>query len=212
MPAFLSLENLRPFFDLSDKHLLQRLKWSLVPFSQQFFNDYNEKPDLYGPFWVLATLICSMYTSSNLYCYLTFDDKEEAFNTTTNKIPVAAAIVFGVAIGLPSLMRLVLNLYGTQQSDQQRQTSLVKSVGIYCYSFCPLIVASCLCGVLPYQLVHWLIILVAGAQQVAVLFTSFWADFQQNLPPQTRWIAIGVMAAIQLVLLLVFKLYFYPLP
>ena len=94
--------------------VLNRLKLSLIPFKQHFFNDFNEKPDLYGPFWILTTLIASLYISSNLYCYYVFDDKEEAAaQMTTKKITVAAFIVYGVGIGLPLLMKILLNLYGT---------------------------------------------------------------------------------------------------
>jgi hypothetical protein len=67
-----------------------------------------------------------------------------------------------------------------------------------------------LCGFIPFDVAHWILILAAGACQIGSLFMSLWEDFKQQLEPKLRWIAIGVMAAVQLTLLLVFKFYFYP--
>jgi len=87
---------------------------------------------------------------------------------------------------------------------------VIQSIGIYCYSFSPLILAAILCGFVPYQIAHWIFIGLAGAHQVTCLFFSFWEDFKEQLTAKLRWVAIAFMAIVQLTLLLVFKLYFYP--
>lgn len=83
-------------------------------------------------------------------------------------------------------------------------------MGIYCYSFVSLIIASVLCGCIPYQIAHWILISLAGVHQVQFLFICFWHDLQEQLLPKVRWVAIAVMALVQVGLLLVFKFYFYP--
>lgn len=83
VPTFLSLKQLRPYFDVSTKSVVVRLGLALIPFNKKFVDNYKEKPDLYGPFWILTTLIVSLFISSNLYCYMTYpEDKKEALTTS----------------------------------------------------------------------------------------------------------------------------------
>jgi len=90
----------------------------MIPFSKSFVNQYKEKPDLYGPFWILTTLIATLFISSNLYFFISNsgsveEEKNEALGISARSIPVAASIIYGVGFGLPLCMRLLLNLYGT---------------------------------------------------------------------------------------------------
>jgi protein YIPF1/2 len=47
-----------------------RLLTSLIPFNRKFFNIYKEKPDLYGPLWILTTLIIVLSIAGNFSRYL----------------------------------------------------------------------------------------------------------------------------------------------
>jgi uncharacterized membrane protein len=130
MPSFLSLNNLRPYFEVSSKQLIKRVGLAMIPFSQKFMTDYNAKPDLYGPFWVLTTLICTLFISSNLYCYIMFNQKDDESSSgiTFRAIPTAAAVIYGVGIGLPLLMKLLLSFYGTgaqQQPEGNRHVTYI---------------------------------------------------------------------------------------
>ena len=121
IPEFMSLKRLRPYFDLTSKQFIKRLGFAMVPFNKSFVMEYNRQPDLYGPFWVLTTLVCTLFISSNLYYYINFSqDKDEALGITFKQIPIAAAVIYGVGFGLPLLMKLVLNLYGTRQQPQNQ--------------------------------------------------------------------------------------------
>lgn len=109
---------MRPYFQLTSKEQGKRVGLAMIPFSQKFMTDYNQKPDLYGPFWVLTTLICTLFISSNLYCYIIFDEKaSESKGLTYKTIPTAAAVIYGIGIGLPLLMKLLLNFYGIQNPE-----------------------------------------------------------------------------------------------
>lgn len=122
----MSLKVLRPYFDVPTKLIITRLGLSLVPFNKNFVANYSEKPDLYGPFWVLTTLVATLFISSNMYCYITWpDEKGEALSVSFKTIPVAASIIYGVGVGLPLLFKLFLNLYGIQQPNQEQQESHV---------------------------------------------------------------------------------------
>lgn len=114
MPAILSLKTLGPYFDVSDQLIRTRIVFALLPFNKKFFDNYKTKPDLYGPFWILTTLVATMFISSNLYCYITYPgDAKKALSISFKTIPVAATVVFTVGIGLPLLLKAILNLYGT---------------------------------------------------------------------------------------------------
>ena len=72
---------------------------------------------MYGPFWVLTTLVAALFTSSNMYCKMAKEEEEEQSCTiSVQSIPVAASIIYGVSIGVPLLIRLTLQLYGTVQA------------------------------------------------------------------------------------------------
>ena len=90
--------------------------FSLIPFNKKFFNDYNKQPDLYGPFWVLTTLITTLFISANLARYINWpDDSKEKFFYSFNIVPVAASLLYGLGFGLPLLIKVMLNLYGHGQ-------------------------------------------------------------------------------------------------
>ena len=94
--------------------ILLRLGHAMIPFSNRFITGYRKKPDLYGPFWVLTTLVATLFISSNIYCFLTFTtDNKQALAVSIKLIPIAATVIYGVAIGLPLLLKLIVNLYGT---------------------------------------------------------------------------------------------------
>ena len=69
---------------------------------------------MYGPFWIWTTLICLLFISGNISRYIRLGYEDFTYNFTV--IPIACSIVYGVGIGLPLLMKIVLNLYGTDSS------------------------------------------------------------------------------------------------
>ena len=113
MPEVLSLKRLQPYFDVTTKQILQRVFLSLVPFNKKFFENYNTKPDLYGPFWILTTLVATLFIGGNISRFITWSSQKEPFSYSFKSVPIAASVVYGVGIGLPLLIKLILNLYGT---------------------------------------------------------------------------------------------------
>ena len=112
LPACLSLNHLKPYFDVSTKSVIKRLLLSLIPFDKKFFNEFNEKPDLYGPFWVITTLIATLFISSNVARFINWP-KDTDFYYSFSTVPVAASVLYGVGFGMPALIKTMLNLYGS---------------------------------------------------------------------------------------------------
>lgn len=161
MPEFLSLKKLQPYFNVTTKEVITRVLLSLVPFNKKFFEHFNEKPDLYGPFWTLTSLVAALFIGGNVTRYITWPSKEVPFSYSFKTVPVATSVIYGVGIGLPLLIKLILNLYGTGD-PATRTTTTVQSIGIYCYSFTSLIVATILCCLIPYQIAQWIFISLAA--------------------------------------------------
>ena len=50
---------------------------ALFPFNRRFFELYKKNPDLYGPFWIMSTLIVVLVIAANLENYWIAADKEK---------------------------------------------------------------------------------------------------------------------------------------
>ena len=126
----------------------ERIIHSLMPFNQKFYDHYHKKPDLYGPFWILATLVVVLTISGNLSRYLEIEDKSK-FSYTFHIVPISISVLFGLAIGLPLGLRLFIKFFG----DKETTVPICHGIGIYSYSFSSFLVSSILCGIIP---VGWL--------------------------------------------------------
>jgi len=142
--------------------------------------------------------------SGNLSRYLEIEDKTK-FRYTFHIVPIATSVLFGLAIGLPLALRFVVKVFG----DKESTVPVLHGVGIYAYSFSSFLVSSLLCGVIPVGWVQWLLILYSGGTSVAFLVAVYWADLSATLDARKRAFVVGGIAVSQIVLLLIFRLYFF---
>lgn len=177
---------------------------SLMPFNQKFYGLYQKKPDLYGPFWILATLVVILTISGNLSRYLETDDKTK-FSYTFNIVPISISVLFGIVIGLPLGLRLFVKFFG----DKETTVPVLHGVGIYSYSFSSFLISSALCGIIAIPWIQWILIVYSGLTSCMFLVATYWADLNQTLDARKRAIACGIIVAVQITLLLIFKLYVY---
>lgn len=141
----LELKFLQPFFDVNTKMIKQRLMSAVFPPKfKGFYAEYSEKPDLYGPIWIYSTLVCFLFISGNIARYIKSESDAE-FTYNFKVIPIAFSIVFGVGIGLPLLMKFLLNMYRSGEGDVK--LSHVAAVGIYGYSFTSFLVPVIVCAI-----------------------------------------------------------------
>ena len=95
----LTIEFFVQYFDVSTDDIRNRLITSLIPFNSRFHQLYKDKPDLYGPFWIYTTLIIMLAIAGNLSRY--FQMGSAGFTYNFNFIPVAATVLYSMALGLP---------------------------------------------------------------------------------------------------------------
>ena len=82
-----------------------------MPFNQKFYFLYKQKPDLYGPFWILATLVVILTISGNLARYFETEDKSK-FEYSFKIVPIAISALFGIVLALPMGLRLFIKFFG----------------------------------------------------------------------------------------------------
>lgn len=204
----MSLERLQPYFNVTTKDVVTRVMLSLVPFNKKFFENYNNRPDLYGPFWILTSLVAAIFISGNVSRYITWPSKEVPFSYSFKTVPVATSVIYGVGIGLPLFIKLILNLYGTGD-PATRTVTTVQSIGIYCYSFSSMIIATILCGLIPYSIAHWILISLAGVQSIGFLLITYHEDLKKELETKQRWALIVLICLVQIGMLALLKFYFF---
>lgn len=195
---------IKPYFDISTQEVKERFVASLMPFNQKFYALYHKKPDLYGPFWILATLVVILTISGNLSRYLETEDKKD-FSYTFHIVPISISLLFGIVIGLPLGLRMFVKFFG----DKETTVPVMHGVGIYSYSFSSFLISSSLCGIIAISWIQWILIVYSGLTSCMFLIATYWADLNVTLDARKRLIAVGLIATIQIVLLLVFKLYVF---
>ena len=113
-------------------------------------------------------------------------------------------VLYGVGLGLPLLIKCLVNTYGSSEHP----TPLVNAVGIYGYSFSSFIITCLLCSI-PSDWLQWLLITYSAITSLTFLISAYWEDFKTSLEPKYRWAIVLVMCAVQLTLLILFKVYFF---
>ena len=58
------------YFNVETDDIMKKLKSSLIPINKTFSEEVEQNPDLYGPFWLLTTLILATVVTANFSRYL----------------------------------------------------------------------------------------------------------------------------------------------
>ena len=150
------------------------------------------------------TLVVVLTISGNLSRYLETDDSSE-FTYTFKIVPIAVSLLFGLGIFLPLMIRLAVKLLGNSESS----VPMLTGVGIYCYSYASFLVSALLCGIIPNNVVQWILILYSTLTSMAFLVSTYWADLSNSLESNKRMGVIAFICLAQVGVLLVFKLYIF---
>ncbi|KAG2470487.1 CLPP protease, partial [Polypterus senegalus] len=176
-----------------ETEVLDRIKGSVLPLPGRSFVKHHlrNNPDLYGPFWICATLALIMAISGNVSTFLNESgDSNYHYSPQFHKVTVACVIIYCYAWLVP------LGLWGflqwrTNQSRSLSNYSFLETVSTYGYSLFIYIPAAVLC-VIPEGWVHWLIFLLATVVSGSVLIFTFWPILSDD----TRVAALSTMVAI----------------
>jgi len=192
----------RPYFDIDTITELGRQRKALLPFTDELFFGPNEKPDLYGPFWIVATLGFLMAAMSNLSRYL-YDKQTDPsqWNSDIRKISEAFSFLYSGLVIIPGVTFFVLRSWN-------ENPSLIMLVSLYGYSLVSY-VPTCMMCALPFELGKWLGILASFALSLLFLTKNIYSPLSEEKKKKPGYYVVGWLGICQLTLSAVLKFYFF---
>merc|ERR1719233_312666 len=199
----------QPWFDLTTEIALTRLRSALSPWRNEAFYSVNtdDRPDLYCPLWILATLTFLVAAVSNVARYLDSQDAGkhiEDWSSDVVQLTVASSILGCFSLFVPITIYGILRHIG-------KPKDFVEILSIYGYSLTVYIPSTFLLA-FPSPALRWMIFLVAAAVSIAFLVRNLW------LTSQTGWSSprsgngipcLAVIITAHAVLALVIKFYYF---
>ena len=87
--------------------MVERIKLNFMPFKKEFVEKIKENPDVYGPFWILTTIIFLLGSTGNLSRYFYNWEKTE-YIFKLELVRYGVILVYNIGFGVPSLLYFVL--------------------------------------------------------------------------------------------------------
>ncbi|XP_046939914.1 protein YIPF1 isoform X2 [Lynx rufus] len=182
--------------DDSDKtEVFDRIKGSLLPIpGKNFVRLYiRSNPDLYGPFWICATLVFAIAISGNLSNFLIhLGEKTYHYVPEFRKVSIAATIIYAYAWLVP------LALWGFLMWRNSKVMNIVsysflEIVCVYGYSLF-IYIPTAVLWIIPQKAVRWILVMMALSVSGSVLAMTFWPAVRED----NRRIALATIVTIVL--------------
>ncbi|KAL4828057.1 hypothetical protein H8958_007918 [Nasalis larvatus] len=208
-PGFWTFSYYQSFFDVDTSQVLNRIKGSLLPRPGHNFvrHHLRNRPDLYGPFWICATLAFVLAVTGNLTLVLAQRrDPSIHYSPQFHKVTVAGISIYCYAWLVP------LALWGFLRwrkgvRERMGPYTFLETVCVYGYSlfvFIPMVVL----WLIPVPWLQWLFgALALGLSATGLVFT-LWPVVRED----TRLVAMVLLSAVVLLHALLAvgcKLYFF---
>ncbi|XP_035299410.1 protein YIPF2 isoform X3 [Cricetulus griseus] len=154
-PRFWTFDYYQSFFDVDTSQVLDRIKGSLLPHPGHNFVRYHlrNRPDLYGPFWICATLAFVLAVTGNLTLVLAQRrDPSIHYSPQFHKVTIAGITIYCYAWLVPlALWGFLRWRQGTR--EHMGLYTFLETVCVYGYSlfvFIPTVWSGC-----SGSLEHW---------------------------------------------------------
>ncbi|XP_074817799.1 protein YIPF1 isoform X1 [Natator depressus] len=192
---FWTFEYYQTFFDVDTYQVLDRIKGSVFPIpGKNFVRLYiRSNPDLYGPFWICATLVFAIAISGNLSNFFIHLGKP-AFRYVPEfrKVSIAATAIYAYAWLVP------LALWGFLMWRNSKVMNIVsysflEIVCVYGYSLF-IYIPTAILWIIPQKAVRWILVMFALCLSGSVLVMTFWPAVRDD----NRRIALATMVTVVL--------------
>ena len=190
---------IRPYFQVTFNDIKTRIIQSFIPLNNLFFNTANDKPDLYGPFWIYTTLIYVMAAGGALSYYFT-DNKNNYFQSF---VPVAGSILYSFGFGFPLVLWLCFKFF----KINMKYMTLICLYGYSLTCFVPVLII-CAFG---FNWLQWLVLTYAILNSTAFVLINLWNTIKGQ-EDKTKYTILGIISANQFIFYLTLKLYFFGAP
>ncbi|XP_016341732.1 protein YIPF1-like [Sinocyclocheilus anshuiensis] len=180
---FWTFEYYQTLFDVDSHQVKNRIIGSILPWpGKNFVEVYlRSNPDLYGPFWICATLVFAIAVSGNISSFLVNQGQPKfRYVPDFSKVTMAATAIYSYAWLVP------LALWGFLTWRNRKITSLVsysflQIVCVYGYSL-SIYIPAVILWIIPSEGLRWCSIVVALCLSGSVLVMTFWPAIRDDKP------------------------------
>ncbi|NWR40595.1 YIPF1 protein, partial [Tachuris rubrigastra] len=192
---FWTLEYYQAFFDVDTKQVLERIKASVTPIPGKNFvrHRLRNNPDLYGPFWICATLALALAVSGNLSQLSALrGHPERRYSPHFHHVTVAATLIYCYAGLVPlALWGFLCWRRGGPGGDSGGSFSLLETLCAYGYSLSAYVPAAVL-WVVPVPWLQWVLLALPALLSASALAVTFWPPLRAG----GRVSAVAVVATL----------------
>jgi len=197
-----SFEYYQAFFDVDTDQVLSRMLGSMMPSKQNYLLEkIRPNPDLYGPFWICATLVFTIAICGNLSSFFAHEGKHK-WHSDFRLVSLSACVIYGYAWIVPVVIWAYLLWRGNLAGY-----SFLEIVCVYGYSLAIFIPISVL-WVFQYDWLRWLLVIIGVCLSGSVLAMTFWRAVEDD-SRKYAIATIGFIVLLHFILALGFKLYFF---
>ena len=189
-----TLDPLRKFFNVETDDVVSRLKDALLrPHGRDFLNKMNgvgPGPDIYGPFWLAATLVFVCTTFGNYARYMSSraqgENAIQEWYFDVDKVTTTFSIFYGYFLA-PVALHFYL-IFSWKAS-----VGLMRLVCLYGYALTAFVPISVIC-MIPSETVRWMSIIAGAVVSSTFLAMNLWAPLGELNPNSTAVSQLPVIA------------------
>ncbi|XP_072458446.1 protein YIPF2 isoform X3 [Notamacropus eugenii] len=189
--------------------VLERIRSSVLPIPSQNFvrHRLRHHPDLYGPFWICATLAFTLAVSSNLATLLqNWRDSSFSYSPQFHKVTVAGITIYCYAWLVPTALWGFLQWRKGVREHMSCYTFL-EIVCVYGYSLF-IYIPTVVLWLIPISGLQWFLGVTAVSLSGAMLLLTFWPLVRSDTKVVSA-VLLTVMVALHGLLAIGCKLYFF---
>ncbi|KAJ1656566.1 hypothetical protein IWQ61_003878 [Dispira simplex] len=198
-PSLWQVEYYAGYFNVDTNEVLERMVQSVIP-TKNFLDTIAANPDLYGPFWIVTTVIFTMFVTSSLaqsiIAYLHGAKRVYDFTTLSFAVFTVYPYVGAASVGVWATTKY----FGCQPS-------LMEIFSVYGYSFTVWIPIAVAC-VVPSDLVRWILTLVAFVSSAFFICRNILYIVARSNATVHKALVLVVLAA-HAAVALIFKIKFF---
>ena len=196
---FCCLNLVKKYFDIESSDFYKRFLGSLIPFNKAFHDIIGDKPDLYGPFWIYATLVLVIAASGSLTRFIEGDSTKNFFEEF---IPIACIIIYCIGFGLPIVLTLLMKAFG---SSEIQFSNVICTYG-YSYSvYIPAVILCCI----DWQPLQWILLGYAAFSSTSLLIVNYFKEVNKYSSNGKKYLIIIIVLLVQIGMFIIFKFYFF---
>lgn len=193
----------RPYFEVNTQIIKERLLQGVNPHKNQLYETTKDSPDLYGPFWIYTSVVFCLAASGSVYQYINGSGTKTP-TTFAEFVSVTSFWIYLIGFIFPLAIYALLKYTGSN-------ISYVQALCIYGYTFSVFIPVSVIC-VFFGAFFDWLVLLYAGASSSYLLIKAYSNFFTDKIDKNKKYVFLGLVAVVQLFLILFLRYYFFNAP